>query len=186
MSIMHVIVMMLPLLVGQPLLPPQVEQCRDRVNDQISMAAQAAAEHTPAWEQDARSVLAEEPDYAERLVSAIRSAASASGVAAETLWGVAYTESRGRHWRSAGRIKRGGSGEIGLMQVLPFWQRALKRVAGLDLDLNRLEDNVLAGAYILRRGGDETPVMLSYYNTGQRLSGTRYQRRVMNYISSFQ
>ena len=186
MSFMHVIVMLLPLLVGQPQLPPQVEQCRDRVNDQIAMAARVAAEYTPAWERDARSVLAAEPDYAERLVKAIRDAAIASGVAADTLWGVAYTESRGRHWRSAGRIKRGGSGEIGLMQVLPFWQKALKRVAGLDVDLNHLEDNVLAGAYILRRGGDEIPVMLSYYNTGQRISSTRYQRRVMNYISSFQ
>jgi soluble lytic murein transglycosylase-like protein len=168
------------------MVPPHVEACRDRVNDQIATAAQVAAAHTPAWERDARSVLAEEPDYAERLISAIRDAASASGVAADTLWGVAYTESRGRHWRSSGRIKRGGAGEIGLMQVLPFWQKALKRTVGLDVDLDRLEDNVLAGAFILRRGGDETPVMLSYYNTGQRISSTRYQRRVMNYISSFQ
>ncbi|GEM_PF-3493374 len=186
MSFVYVIVMALPLLVGQPQLPPHVEACSDRVNAQIALAAQAAAEHTPSWEQDARRVLAEEPDYAERLVGAIRSAACASGVAAETLWGVAYTESRGRHRDPLGRIKHGGSGEIGLMQVLPFWQKALRRVAGLEVDLNHLEDNVLAGAFILQRGGDETAVMLSYYNTGQRVRSTRYQRRVMNYIASFQ
>ena len=186
MSFVHVIVLVLPMLVGQPQLPDSVAACRDRVHDRLSGAVQTAAEYQPAWERNVREVLAADPAYADRLVVAIRSAASASGLEAQLLWSVAYTESRGRHWKAAGSVKRGGACEVGLMQVLPFWERALRRVYDLELDLYELEDNLLAGAYILRRGGDETAVMLSYYNTGSRVRSTPYQRRVMGHMASYQ
>ncbi len=116
------------------------------------------------------------------MVNAVYNAAQQSGLDPALLWSVAYTETRGRHRNSAGRVKRGGAQEIGLMQIRPFWARALKREYNLNVDLYDLEDNLLASTYILKRGGDDLRVMLSYYNTGKRLRSTSYERRVLKYM----
>ena len=97
-----------------------------------------------------------------------------------------YTESHGRHTWANGSVKRGSVGEIGAMQIRPFWRRALKKHYDLDVDLYNMHDNVLAGAYILKRGGDDPNVMLSYYNTGQRVRSTPYQRKVTRYWNKLQ
>jgi hypothetical protein len=136
------------------------------------------------WEQVLQSELADSPDYASQLDTAIKSASAETGVPPEVIWSVAYTETHGRHWGADGVVKRGTHGEIGLMQVKPFWGRALKRVYGIDVDLYNVADNVRAGAYILSRGGSEINVMLSYYNTGRQLRQTAYERRVMRYLNS--
>jgi len=76
------------------------------------------------------------------------------------------------------------AGAQGLMQVMPFWQKALKRKYDVEVDLFDLEDNVMAGALVLSRGGKTPQRMLSYYNTGQRVNSTPYQRKVMRYWRS--
>ena len=136
------------------------------------------------WEQVLYAELADSPVYAGELAAAIHTASAETDVPAEVIWSVAYTESHARHWRDGGRVKRGRAGEVGLMQVKPFWTKALRREYAIDVDLYAVEDNILAGAYILSRGGEELNVMLSYYNTGKQLRSTSYQRKVQRYLES--
>jgi hypothetical protein len=147
---------------------------------EVAFGAPVAAQ----WEIALMTELADSPQYSAELASAINSAAAETGTSAEVLWGVAYTESHSRHWNERGRVKRGGAGEVGLMQVKPFWTKALKREYGVVLDLYKLADNVRAGAYILSRGGSDIGGMLGYYNTGKQVRGTRYQRKVQKYLAS--
>ena len=151
-----------------------------------ALAAPVAAPAPLAqWEQVLRSELADSPDYAQQLDTAIADASTETGVPPEVIWSVAFTETHGRHWNAAGAVKRGSAGEIGLMQVKPFWSSALLRNYGVSLDLYNVADNVRAGAYILSRGGADLNTMLSYYNTGRQLRETPYERRVMRYLNSF-
>lgn len=154
-------------------LPPVPQQ-----EQQIAISAPLAD-----WEQVLYMELKDSPVYAGTLAGAIKSAAEETDISPEVLWSVAFTESRGRHWHGNGKVKRGGSGEVGLMQIKPFWQKALKREYGIEVDLYKMPENVRAGAYILSRGGDELNVMLSYYNTGKPLRSCGYQRKVVNYLS---
>jgi hypothetical protein len=154
-------------------LPPVSQQ-----EQQIAISAPLAD-----WEQVLYMELQDSPVYAGTLASAIKEAASETEIAPEVLWSVAFTESRGRHWHGNGKVKRGSSGEVGLMQIKPFWQKALKREYGIDIDLYNMQQNVRAGAYILSRGGSDLNVMLSYYNTGKPLRSCGYQRKVVNYLS---
>lgn len=165
-----------------PAVPPEISAASIEVNARLDQAVAAAADYEPAWELDLRAELADSPAYAQRMVNAIYNAAQRSGLDPAVIWSVAYTETRGRHRDNAGRVKRGGAQEIGLMQIRPFWARALKREYNLEVDLFKLEDNLLASTYILKRGGDDLNVMLSYYNTGQRIKSSQYQRRVMRYL----
>ena len=162
-------------------------QVTDGVNQSISIAVEAVdVAPAAAWELAARQELADSPKYADTLVSAIYSASDETGIDPAMLWCVAYTESHGRHWRENGKVKRGGAGEVGLMQIKPFWAKALRKKHGIDVDLYDVTDNILAGAHILLRGGDKPNVMLSYYNTGQKLRSTSYQRKVMRYWGSIE
>jgi hypothetical protein len=136
------------------------------------------------WQQVVYAELSDSPEYAAQMDHAISAASAETGVPPEVIWSVAFTETHGRHWNEAGVVKRGSAGEIGLMQVKPFWGKAIKREYGVDLDLYKLSDNVRAGAYILSRGGEALNVMLSYYNTGRQLRSTAYGRRVMRYLNS--
>lgn len=181
MFLIQVMLFIFPLLGLAPDTPEFVLAAGDQVNLNISKAVMAAADYQPAWEIDIHKVLEDDPEYAERMVKAVRNTARNSGLDAAMLWSVAYTETRGRHWTARGNVKRGGAGEIGLMQILPSWKRSLKRVYDMDVDLYDMEDNMLAASIILQRGGDEPRIMLSYYNTGQRVRNTRYQRAVMSY-----
>lgn len=176
-----VVYLMIPLLAG-PAVPPEISAASADVNARMKMAVAAAVDYEPAWEIDLRSELADSPVYAQRMVDAVYSASQQSGLDPAVLWSVAYTETRGRHRDNQGRVKRGGDREIGLMQIQPFWARALKREYNLDLDLFKLEDNLLASTFILKRGGTDLNTMLSYYNTGRRLKSSSYQRRVMKYL----
>jgi hypothetical protein len=139
-------------------------------------------ETLPDWQQVLYADLVDSPQYAAELAQAISIAAEETAVPAELIWGVAYTESHGRQWNGTGQVKRGSAGEVGLMQVKPFWASAIKREYGVTLDLWQVADNVRAGAYILKRGGGDTATMLGYYNTGKHIRGTRYQRRVTQYM----
>ena len=170
-------------LIAQPAPPEQVIAARDRANVIMSAAAAQLAEYQPQWEVAAREELEDYPEYTEELLAAIRAASEETGLEPSLLWAVIYTESRGRHFNKNGRVKRGGSKEVGVMQVMPFWERSLKRVYDIEVDLFDLSDNVRSGAYVLTRGGDELRVMLSYYNTGKRIRSTRYQRKVMKYLA---
>ena len=181
MTFIQVMILVFPLLGLAPETPEHVLAAGDQVNFDIAVAVEAVADYQPAWEQDCREVLGDNPEYAERLVRAIRINSRESGLAPEMLWSVAYTETRGNHWTQSGKVKRGGAGEIGLMQIMPSWRKSLKRVYGMDVDLYNLEDNMRAATVILQRGGEDPDVMLSYYNTGQRVRNTRYQRAVKRY-----
>lgn len=183
MSLVYVMLWLVPLISAPPAAPARVLTACDGVNTRVARAAHAAVHYVPAWERDLRDTLAEDPAYAARLASGIRAAARASGLDPALIWGVAYQESRGRHRTKRGAVKRGAAGEVGLMQLKPFWQRALRRAYGVQLDLYDLEGNLLAATYVLKRGGAEAPVMLSYYNTGRRVSSTPYQRRVMRHLA---
>lgn len=181
MHLVTLVMMVLPLTAG-PVLPAQVNLASEGVNRHLSVAVELAAADTPAWEDGLRAELADSPVYAGKLCDAIRAAAEETGIDPAMLWSVAWAETHGRHSHADGRVKRGSHGEVGLMQIRPFWQRALKRVYGLEVDLFDLADNVRAGAYILKRGGDEPAVMLSYYNTGKQLKSCSYSRKVMKYL----
>jgi len=183
MYLVCVFYLLMPLIAGPAQVPPEISAASADVNSRLSAAVAVAQNYDPAWKADVEAKLADKPHYAQRLINAIYHAAEAGGMDPAMLWSVAYTESRGRHLDKRGRVKRGGAGEIGLMQIKPFWQRALKREYGVDVDLYNLEDNLLASTYILKRGGDDPRVMLSYYNTGQRVRSTSYQRRVMRYLN---
>lgn len=165
---------------------PAIEAASMRTSSFLTVAAAEAANYEPAWEEALRTELADSPVYAEELVGDIRDASDETGVSPAVIWAVMYTETHGRHWNDYGHVKRGGAGEIGAMQVLPWWHRGLMRKYGVDLDLYDLRDNVRAGAYILSRGGSNLKVMLSYYNTGQRIHSTPYQRKVMRYMVGFE
>ena len=153
------------------------------MNFAVSTAAQAASEYEPFWVTQAREALGAQSDYSIEVIDAVNEAAVATGVAPEVIWAVAYTESHGFHTRENGQVKRGGAGEVGIMQVLPFWSKALKKKYGVDLDLYDVSDNIMAGAMILQRGGDDTQIALSYYNTGKRYRSTPYQRKVSKYLA---
>jgi soluble lytic murein transglycosylase-like protein len=133
-----------------------------------------------------RAELVDSPEYAGRLAGYIREASQESGVSPSVIWAVMYTESHGRHWSRPGVVKRGGAGEVGAMQVQPWWERSLERHYGVKLDLYNMRDNIRAGAIILSRGGNQLNVMLSYYNTGRLLRSTPYQRKVMRYLGGFE
>ncbi len=173
---------LMPLMIAAPEPPAHVYACAETVGANLAQAVAVAADYRPAWERDLRQELSGSPQYADRLATAIKHVAEDSDLDEAMLWSVAYKETRGRHSDGKGRVKRGGDQEIGLMQIMPFWQKALKRTYGLDVDLFDLEDNMLAATYILKRGGDDTRVMLSYYNTGQRIRSTPYQRSVMRHM----
>jgi soluble lytic murein transglycosylase-like protein len=179
---MHLMLWLVPLMIAVPEPPAHVYACADTVGANLAQAVAAAADYQPVWERDLRQELAGSPRYADRLAKAIKHAAEDSDLDEALLWSVAYKETRGRHRDSQDRVKRGGDQEVGLMQIMPFWQKALKRTYGVDVDLFDLEDNVLAATYILKRGGDDTREMLSFYNTGQRLRSTPYQQSVMQYM----
>lgn len=165
---------------------PAIEAASSRTASFMTVAAAEVANYEPAWEEALRTELADSPVYSEELIGDIRDASEETGVSPAVIWAVMYTETHGRHWNDYGVVKRGSAGEIGAMQVLPWWRRGLERKYGVDLDLFDLRDNVRAGAYILSRGGDELNVMLSYYNTGQRIQHTPYQRRVERYLNAFE
>jgi soluble lytic murein transglycosylase-like protein len=187
MNLIAIALLLLPLL-GQPTenVPPEIAAASERTSTFIAGALEQAQNYVPAWEEALRAELADSPVYAGNLAGYIRDASTETGVSPSVIWAVMFTESHGRHWNSSARVKRGGAGEIGAMQVLPWWERGLKRKYGVDLDLYNLRDNVRAGAYILSRGGSELKVMLSYYNTGQRIRSTPYQRKVMRYLGGFE
>jgi len=182
MCIVCVFMWLMPLLTAPPDLPPELTAASAEVDCRIAAAVDAAKHEQPAWATDVRAKLADRPAYARRMINAVYGAGKRSGLDPALLWSVAYAESRGCHRDNRGRVKRGSGGEIGLMQIKPFWQRALMREYGVSLDLYKLEDNLLASTYILKRGGNDTRVMLSYYNTGQRVKSTSYERRVMRYL----
>lgn len=187
MNLIAIALMLLPLL-GQynDNVPREIAEASERNSAFISEALEQAQNYVPAWEEALRTELADSPVYAGNLVGYIRDASTETGVSPAVIWAVMYTESHGRHWTNAEKVKRGGSGEIGAMQVLPWWERGLKRKYGVDLDLYNLRDNVRAGAYILSRGGSKLNEMLSYYNTGQRIRSTPYERKVMRYLGVFE
>jgi len=181
MKVLLLAMLLLPLL-AQDADGDRVEAARLKAGIKISAAAEAARSYTPpAWVAAAREELADSPEYCDEVVAAVCAASAETGLEQEMLWSVMFTESRGRHYRANGNVKRGGAGEIGVMQVLPWWRRGLKKEYGLEVDLYDVAGNILAGAYILKRGGKEPRVMLSYYNTGQRVRNTAYQRKVMRY-----
>jgi len=183
-NFIHYVLLALPW-VASPSLPVHLGMACDGVNRGVTSAVVQAADYQPLWQRELQAQLADSPVYAGELAAAIASASQETGIDPEMLWSVAYIESHGRHTRDDGRVKRGSHGEVGLMQVQPFWARSLKRVYGIEVDLYNLADNVRAGAYILRRGGDKPAVMLSYYNTGKQLRGCAYQRKVMKYWQGF-
>jgi soluble lytic murein transglycosylase-like protein len=187
MFILEILAMLLPMI--QP--APQAELAMQAAQ-RINYATASAIDETEVWRQsqpqDAwrmalQQELAEDSSYAISVEAAIDAAVDLTGADPTMLWSVMFTESHGRHWASPDRVKRGGSGEIGLMQVMPFWGRSLEKKYGVKLDLFKLEDNVVAGAYILSRGGDTPNEILSYYNTGQRIRSSAYQKKVMRYWS---
>ena len=181
----QLVMLILPLLAGLGE-PAEVKPAVQEVNTALTMAAQAANDYRPAWVVEAQAALGESSSYSVEVIDAVYEAASATGLSPELIWAVAYTESHGVHTTAAGRVKRGSSGEIGVMQVMPFWHRALKKKYGVDLDLYDVKDNIMAGAIILTRGGDDTRMMLSYYNTGQRIRSTPYQRKVSRYLAKLE
>ncbi|HES58059.1 MAG TPA: lytic transglycosylase domain-containing protein [Firmicutes bacterium] len=187
MNLIAIALMLLPLL-EQPAdrVPPEIAAASERNSGYIAAALQEAQNYVPAWEQAMRAELADSPVYAGNLAGYIRDASKETGVSPSVIWAVMFTESHGRHWNHYGKVKRGGAGEVGAMQVLPWWERSLKRKYGVELDLHNLRDNVRAGAYILSRGGAELNVMLSYYNTGQRIYNSAYQRKVMRYLGRYE
>lgn len=190
MFLLEIIAFLIPMLQPAPQANVAV-QASMRTNTAAIIAVEQttdwiASRPMDAWRLALREELAEDPSYASRVEGAIDHAVELTGADPEMLWSVAYTESRGRHWRSPGEVKRGGSGEIGMMQVMPFWQRSLEKKYGVKLDLFKLEDNMVAGAYVLSRGGETPHHMLSYYNTGQRVRNTAYQRKVMRYWSGLE
>ncbi|MCB1220345.1 MAG: transglycosylase SLT domain-containing protein [Planctomycetales bacterium] len=187
MFILEILAMLMPLL--QP--APQVELAV-QASQVTNAAAMSAATETIDWQINRpvdswrialREELADDAGYAARVEAAIDNAVELTGADPAMLWSVAYTESHGRHESSPGNVKRGGSGEVGMMQVMPFWSRSLEKKYGFELDLFKLEDNVIAGAIVLSRGGESPQHMLSYYNTGQRIRSSAYQRKVMRYWS---
>jgi soluble lytic murein transglycosylase-like protein len=182
MCIVCVFIWLMPLLTPAADFPPELRAASVEVDCRIAAAVDAARQEQPAWAKDVRAKLADRPAYAHRLVNAVYAAGKRSGLDPALLWSVAYAETHGQHRDDRGRVKRGNAGEIGLMQIKPFWQRALMREYGVKLDLYKLEDNLLASTYILKRGGSDPRMMLSYYNTGQRLRSTSYERRVMRYL----
>ena len=190
MFILEILALLMPMF--QP--APQAHVAMQAAH-RINTAAHGAALETitwqtsqpdEAWRSAVQSELDDDSAYAARVEAAIADAAYRTGADPTMLWSVAFTESHGRHWSSPGKVKRGGSGEIGMMQVMPFWSRSLEKKYGVAVDLFDLEDNVLAGAYILSRGGESPHEMLSYYNTGQRVRSTAYQRKVMRYWSKLE
>jgi len=183
MNIVFVMLLLAPLMQVEQEVPASIYDACSDANARIAAAVAYAADYEPVWAADAREQLSDDPQYAERVVNAIHAAAETSGLDPAVLWSVAHTESHGHHRDSRNRVKRGGAGEIGLMQIIPFWQRALKREYDVEVDLYNLEDNVLASTYILKRGGSDINVMLSYYNTGQRVRNTAYQRKVKRYLA---
>lgn len=186
MSMITIVLLLLPML-AQPQPPMLAQEARVKVASKISAAVASAKSYTPpTWIAAIREDLADDETYATTLIAAIKAAATETELPEELIWSVMHTESHGRHFRRPGQVKRGGAGEVGVMQVLPWWERGLKKEYGIDVDLYDVTDNVRAGAYILRRGGTETRVMLSYYNTGQRVYNTPYQRRVMRYLKKVQ
>ncbi|MCB1217256.1 transglycosylase SLT domain-containing protein [bacterium] len=190
MFILEILALLMPLL--QP--APQAELAV-QATQQTNAAAFSAAMETADWQisqpRDAWRIalqeeLSDDQEYAARVEAAIDNAVELTGADPVMLWSVARTESHGRHWKSPGKVKRGGSGEIGMMQVMPFWARSLQKKYGFELDLYDLEDNVIAGAIVLSRGGESPQYMLSYYNTGQRIRSSAYQRKVMSYWSGLE
>ena len=181
----HLVLLILPMLAGlQGAI--QVQPAMQDVNVAVGTAVQAAADCEPAWVAEVHIALGEQNSYSTDVIDAINSAAECTGVAPEVIWAVAYTESHGFHMKADGKVKRGGAGEVGIMQVKPFWSKALKKNYGVDLDLYDVADNIMAGAMILKRGGDDTKVALSYYNTGKRYKTTAYQRKVTKYLAKFE
>ena len=190
MFILEILALLMPMF--QP--APEVKVAMQAAH-RINSAAHGAVLETISWQASCPAIawhsaieteLTDDESYAARVKSAIEQAVDKTGADPTMLWSVAFTESHGRHWSSPGMVKRGGSGEIGMMQVMPFWSRSLEKKYGVALDLFDLEDNVLAGAYILSRGGKSPHEMLSYYNTGQRVRSTAYQRKVMRYWSKLE
>lgn len=181
----NLVMLILPLLTG-PQMPAAVDTAKLQVGAAISAAAEAATAYQPGWLIDAHDKLGEDPGYCREVIDGIHHASEETGIDAELIWAVMYTESRGHHYTRRGNVKRGGAGEIGAMQVLPFWRRGLKKEYGIEVDLYNVQDNIRASAYILTRGGTERNVILSYYNTGQRYNSTPYQRKVERYISELE
>lgn len=140
---------------------------------------EAKATEPAAWEKDLHAELHDSPVYAGKLVEMIKRVASERELEPALLWSVAVTESHGCHWYSGDTVKRGGAGEIGMMQVQPYWQRYIKKTYGIELDLYDWEDNLMAATYVLKLGGEDYGTMLSYYNTGKRYQSTSYSRKVL-------
>ncbi len=181
----HLVLLILPMLAGLDT-PAQIRPAALDVNIAVMSAAEAASEFQPEWVAQAREALGTQNDYGVKVIDAVHEAALATGVAPEVIWAVAFTESKGFHMHPDGRVKRGGSGEVGIMQIKPFWSKALKKTYGVELDLYNVTDNIMAGALILKTGGDDTKVALSYYNTGKRLKSTAYERKVSKYLAQLQ
>lgn len=102
------------------------------------------------------------------------------GVNKNIIKAIAYTESRGRHWREkkegiggneaemgSSSVMRGSAGEIGMMQIMPATATAL------DIDAFDINQNIMGAAKLmsinLRKYSNNVPMALHAYNIGNYL-----------------
>ncbi|MFH0905423.1 MAG: hypothetical protein V1826_01770 [bacterium] len=101
-------------------------------------------------------------------------------VPVEIGWRMIWQESGGRHYNSRGGVKRGGSGEWGICQILDDGMQLKKGYNYADLS-----GNLKCGLGLLsfalndpERKYDERTA-LGWYNAGKKVSNTKYVRQAM-------
>ncbi len=81
------------------------------------------------------------------------------------------------------------SGAIGLMQVMPFWAAIYSNEFGIDVDLRKIDDNIMVGSYVLKYYMDRSRSVvdaLQKYNASYLSSNAyRYPKRVLRYYRNF-
>lgn len=106
------------------------------------------------------------------------------------------TESRGNHWISRGKVKRGRSKEIGLSQIHPSWigKRPLADykpdfVITKDMLMDP-EGNVRAGVALFKRGmlnfDDDYMMALTWYNNPRASRPNGYSHKVARLCKSIE
>jgi hypothetical protein len=106
--------------------------------------------------------------YRENLIRCVNDAAHEYGVDPWLIWSVIKYESTYHHLNAKAEVKRGGSREVGVAQIMLYWSKKW------GYNLFDVRDNIRCCARLLQYARDElgltdTQEILGWYNTGKEI-----------------
>lgn len=129
--------------------------------------------HLEAQPVYARSVTYHLPEIQRDYASQIVNYAESAQVDPCLIYGIAMRETRGNHYRH-GKVIRGGSGEYGMFQVMPYHFKKHENPADFTTNLN----TAIRYFKDCGRRFSNMKQQISCYNTG----GSRYNSKYVDYV----